>query len=398
MGWLGLDDTDSLNGGCTTEVFHRLLEELPEEAKVGTPRLVRLWPFAQRRTRGNAAVGVEIHSNDEPALLNHLDRWWKAHILPLTGEVQESTVSDRVQSPASPGMVWFSVAPDEAIYWATVRGEVAEDDLPTPLRRWGGHGCIGATAAVAWPASTVTWEAIAWRQTDATGPRLLDENALVMLDAWPEVVFSRDPRRGKQLVAPRGRSPVLFGLRTLSEASAKRACRTLLEAGDTEPAAGWRVFQTNQASGDHLDRSITGDVSAVEVDPVRKHATLTVSEETMIHVFAESGPVNALARWLIPGDQIEVRGLRHPDGSVHAEQMRLVKSVARTHLRPVCPSCGRRMKSMGAGQGVRCPVCKLRGGDDWIAVEANPPYDDWVEPEIDGRRHLARPLEWAKNH
>ena len=397
MGWLGLDDTDSLNGGCTTEVFHRLLNGLPEDAELGTPRLVRLWPFAQRRTRGNAAVAVEIRSNDEPALLNHLDRWWKNHIFPLTGDVQESTISERVQTPASPGMVWFSRPPDAAIYWAAVRGEVSEEDLPKPLRRWGGHGCIGATAAVAWPAMTFTWEAIAWRKNGANGPRFVDENTLLMLDAWPEVVFSRDPRRGKQLVAPRGVSPVLFGLRALSESTAERACRTLLNAEDTEEAMGWRVFQTNQASGDHLEGSIIGDVLALEVNSVRKHAMLTVSENTLIRVFAESGPVNALARWLMPGDRIEVRGLRHPDGSVHAEQMRLVKSVPRARLRPLCPSCGHRMKSMGSGQGVRCPICKHRSGDDWVSVESKPPYESWVEPEVDGRRHLARPLEWRKN-
>jgi len=124
---------------------------------------------------------------------------------------------------------------------------------------------------------------------------------------------------------------------------------------------------------------------------------LTVSENTLIRVFAESGPVNALARWLMPGDRIEVRGLRHPDGSVHAEQMRLVESVPRARLRPPCPSCGHRMKSMSSGQGVRCPICKHRSGDDWVSVESKPPYESWVEPEVDGRRHLARPLEWRKN-
>ena len=56
--WLGLDDTDSLLGGCTTLVFHQLLEHLP--CKHGEPRLTRLWPFANRRTRGNAALSVEL--------------------------------------------------------------------------------------------------------------------------------------------------------------------------------------------------------------------------------------------------------------------------------------------------------------------------------------------------
>ena len=94
MGWLGLDDTDSLSGGCTTEVFHRLIDDLPEETDVGVPRLVRLWPFAQRRTRGNAALSIELKHDDEKALLNHLDEWWNNHVAPLEGQVEGSTISD----------------------------------------------------------------------------------------------------------------------------------------------------------------------------------------------------------------------------------------------------------------------------------------------------------------
>ena len=104
MGWLGLDDTDSLAGGCTTAVFHALLDGLPDHVRYDDPRLVRLWPFAGRRTRGNAALGVELHTADVPSLLDHLDRWWASHIAPLKGRIEPSTMSDRKQSPASPGI------------------------------------------------------------------------------------------------------------------------------------------------------------------------------------------------------------------------------------------------------------------------------------------------------
>ena len=105
MGWLGLDDTDSLNGGCTTEVFHRLIEDLPSQTTVGEPCLVRLWPFAHRRTRGNAAMAVELNHPNEDDLMEHLDAWWETHILPLQGEVASSAMSSREQHPTSPGMV-----------------------------------------------------------------------------------------------------------------------------------------------------------------------------------------------------------------------------------------------------------------------------------------------------
>ena len=53
MPWIGLDDTDTLSGGCTTYEFHLLIEELSRLSNLGSPwsvpkdsRLVRLWPFA----------------------------------------------------------------------------------------------------------------------------------------------------------------------------------------------------------------------------------------------------------------------------------------------------------------------------------------------------------------
>ncbi len=397
MGWLGLDDTDSLAGGCTTEAFHRLITNLPEGVVCGTPRLVRLWPFARRRTRGNAALSIEIHASDEAKLLAHLEAWWHTHLAPLSGQVEASTISQRPQVPTSPGMVWFTDAPDESYYWEAVRGDVSNSPRPQAKRAWGGHGCIGATAAVAWPAREATWEAIAWRMPGVLGPRQMDDAVLREVDGWPNIVFSRDPRRGHQLVAPRGPSPVLFGIRSRTMEDAQRACLHLLESTNTEPAIGWRVFKTNQASGDHLGADLRRVIKSKNVDPVRKHVVLA-SDSEPIKVFYEGGPVNALARWLEPGDEVLVRGLVHPDGTLHAEQLRLAHALPRQRQRPLCGECGVRMKSMGAGQGLRCPACKRRTADAWDDVVVAPPTWAWTEPDVDARRHLARPLAWSENN
>ncbi len=147
MGWLGLDDTDSLAGGCTTEVFDTLLRHLPAGASTGVPRLVRLWPFARRRTRGNAALAVEIRTVDTEGLLAHLDAWWNDHLAPLDGGVEASSMSDRDQYPASPGMVWFEQATPPSVYVDAVRSRVAIEGLPEPTRLggtrsdWSDSGC-----------------------------------------------------------------------------------------------------------------------------------------------------------------------------------------------------------------------------------------------------------------
>ena len=110
--------------------------------------------------------------------------------------------------------------------------------------------------------------------------------------------------------------------------------------------------------------------------------------------YAEGGAVNGLARWLQEGDIISVAGLLHPDGTLHAERLKVDSWVHRTYQRPLCSSCRVRMKSMGKGQGLRCPSCKSTAPDTWDGVPVEPPHTGWVEPPMDARRHLARPLSW----
>ena len=56
---IGLDDTDHPDGGCTTfdlnSLTVHLASEVPSFREIER-RLVRLWPYAERRTRGNAAL------------------------------------------------------------------------------------------------------------------------------------------------------------------------------------------------------------------------------------------------------------------------------------------------------------------------------------------------------
>ena len=57
---IGIDDTDSKNGMCTTYLCAVLVDELGKYGEVSTPRLVRLNPCIPFKTRGNGAVSFEI--------------------------------------------------------------------------------------------------------------------------------------------------------------------------------------------------------------------------------------------------------------------------------------------------------------------------------------------------
>jgi len=372
--WLGLDDTDSLQEGCTTLEFHKLLESLP--CDYGQPRLVRLWPFASRRTRGNAALAVEIFADEN--IVEWLDDYWLKNIKPLTGKISESQHSDREQFPADPGMVLFEEQPSEDIYWSTVQ---SQQSFTEGGWQWGGHGRIGATAACAWRENSVTWEGIAWREFE----RFVSPSAIIEVDSWPETFLCRDPRTTRGLVAPRGPCPVMFGIRTTSKRSCEKATKYLCEAKDTASVIASRVFATNQASGDHITRI---EKCIVENIDMRKGGHVEINNKLLS--FQEGGPVNELSQWIQIGDEIEYMGLEF-EGMIHLEAMKVVSST--TKQRPFC-ECGTRMKSMGKNQGLRCPSCKSVSTDKWDILPRIPPYDNWVQPPPDKRRHLAKDLSF----
>ena len=375
--WLGLDDTDYLEGGCTTLEFHKLLEALP--CPYSNPRLVRLWPFAAQRTRGNAALAVELHCNEE--IIPFLDNYWKSVILPLRGAISISEHDDRFQHPTDPGMMLFSEQPNAEYYWRAVRQKV--EDLPRAVKTWGGHGRIGASAACAWPANTQTWEAIAWRVKD----RKVDQNALAEVDSWPETFLCRDPRSNRGLIAPRGPCPVMFGIRATREKVATDAAKLLIDAEGTAEIISYRTFSTNQASGDHIESTYSAIIN--EVSTIKGGHTIIETERGRLVSFSEGGEMNLLAQWLQPGDEIEYIGLEDSEKTVHLEGLKVLSSFSKE--RPTC-SCGKRMKSMGKGQGVRCSNCKTTQEEQWIVTERTPPSNGWTQPPFDSRRHLAREI------
>ena len=74
---IGIDDTDSIDGGCSTWVATEVIKELSEFDLIGHPRLVRLNPNVPWKTRGNGAVsftfGKGIGSKQKIGEFNGVD-------------------------------------------------------------------------------------------------------------------------------------------------------------------------------------------------------------------------------------------------------------------------------------------------------------------------------------
>jgi len=62
---VGIDDTDSSRGYCTTYLAYRIAADLrPDLAVLPYPSLVRLNPNIPFKTRGNAAVCLHLEAED----------------------------------------------------------------------------------------------------------------------------------------------------------------------------------------------------------------------------------------------------------------------------------------------------------------------------------------------
>ncbi len=397
MAWVGLDDTDSLEAGCTTYDFNDLLSHLERSGmKINDPRLVRLWPHAPRRTRGNGALAAEV-IGDEEKLDLLLTSWFENMSLSRFQVAGEQT-----KNSAQPVLVRSTEQLPEEMYWQSVRThtELSEREMAVEnlrdIRTWsipqnGRSGLIGATSAIAWRGENdCTWELTAWRYENLIGNvRLVPSDCVErMCDKFPLTVLNRDPNSGRSLITPRTPCPVLYGIRGENTQQVVSAHKFLQDCTGVEKAACYRVHRSNQATDDHLNGSQSGTVTRLPQIRRRGHTSFVIEGDTKVLAFSEGGDVNILAQSLRTGDHIEWMGLHSPSGDVHLERLRLISATRNKH-RPLC-YCGRRMKSAGRGQGLRCPNCKATCDDEWESDRIGP--SEWVEPPASQRRHLATPL------
>lgn len=407
--YIAMDDTDHPEIGCTTYHFHQMLERIStrvEDFAVIERRLVRLWPFAPKRTRGNAALAAVCSLPEKN--LRRLSESVEDFHHALLDEI-ESTYPVDEHSP-QPTLILADQTLPEHWYWDSVRGFVDWRDrlaaangsfisvhsTSTPI------GIVGASSAIAWsPDADSTWELIAWRKAEAVGTeRRVSSAAIVEMEReHPGTFANRDPTAGCGLIAPRTPCPVLYGIRGDSEAIVDAAHRFLQARDDVERSENHAVHRTNQVSDHHLLGSHVGTVLSAVEETQGGHASLVVYDGERIHrlvAFSESGPVNRLLRSFVIGDVVEWVGLPSPqDGAIHLERLRLVELVPRTATRPSC--CDRSMRSAGSEQPLRCLTCGATHSKVWIVRPTHQHGDSnhqgWVEPTPSNRRHLAKPLD-----
>lgn len=398
---IGIDDTDSPQGMCTTYLGAVLARRLiREHMQVREARLVRLNPNVTWKTRGNAAIALDVDGD--------ADRAFEIACAVVEELADFSCVN------TNPGVVVTDRQPDPAFYEQAVKDFCEIDDAIKILDQAGARyqgwknqrGLIGATAAVASELKDWTSEVLVYRQIERFGtPREVDPASLFAAEAatFPHTWDTVDIANDIVVCVPHTPDPVLFGIRGKSPQWVMRA-RQMIES---EKPGIEQIWVTNQGTDAHLmdgkigalreglSYRVPGIVTDVPATGTGGHVSFTIRDgDHLARCMAYEPTKNfrQVVRQLVPGDEVIACG-SYKKGSINLEKMKVVSLASITSTRPpFCPSCSKRMTSDGKDKGWKCKKCGAKSGEPEVQEIPRMLMPGWYEVPPTARRHLAKPL------
>ena len=418
---IGIDDTDSAKGGCTTYIAALLVEKFSQMKINFTdyPNIIRLNPNIPYKTRGNAAVALRLEFPN-----TEYDNVQEVSIRTVE---ENSEIGEKATDPA---VVFLRDKPSSAIRQLSRRALTEIVAVPDAVKTLSsacgsavsygsGLGLVGALAAVG---DTLegdhTYELIAYRLRQNRGrPRRVDEDSVIKMD-WltgRNTFNNYDATNKRVLIKPHGPDPVLLGLRGETPQAVQAGFRMLRIR---EPVERWVVFRTNHGTEAHfqaakLRSTLRANHPIVLRGTVSEKPSRIPGGHVFLNLLTSDGPVRCAAfeptgrfkevvAKLIPGDQVTVSGgvksheVNHQSSlTVNLEKLvieRLGDDIVIEN--PRCPRCDKRMKSAGRNQGFRCPRCKYssRKASKQVLRRSRSLLAGLYIPDKKAHRHLTKPF------
>jgi len=401
---IGIDDTDSPQGMCTTYLGAVLARRLiRDHMQVREARLVRLNPNVTFKTRGNAAIALDVSGDPGRAFA-------AACII-----VEE--LADFACANTNPGVVVVENHLDPAFYRKAVTDFCTIEEAVAILEEAGAlyhgyknrRGLIGAAAAVAATFPDATFEILAYRREERWGtPREVDRRSLFAAQqgTFPHTWDTVDEANDVVVCVPHTPDPVLFGIRGESPAWVMAARQMIV----SEKPAFEQIWVTNQGTDAHLlpgrirdfreglSYRVEGIVNAAPKTGHGGHVSFTLTETdhpgSTVRCMAYEPTKNfrQVVRRMIAGDRIVAVG-SYKKGSINLEKMKVI-SLGRVIISrpPVCVSCNKRMTSDGKGKGYKCRKCGAKATEPEVRESVRTLNFGWYEVPPTARRHLAKPL------
>jgi len=413
--YVGIDDTDSSSGMCTTYITCVIISKLKDCGFniTGYPLLIRLNPFARFKTRGNGATSfkLELKSSKEVDDVKKI----------VLENVQELSVLE--DNRTNPGVVFYEgkiTTELQEFAFAAIRNIVSIKHAENLLIKVGadfykfknGRGIIGALAAISCPLKDKTYELLSYRISENYGtPRRINHGSVREMNklTYPETFDNLDQEY--IAIEPHTPCPVLYGIRSENPEILDKA-KSIVKVA--EPVERSCIYLTNQHTDMHLQKVekivdmekfkcyiVEGKVKDKPHVIGGGHLIFTLEDESGEIDCAAYEPTKQFrdfVRELEPEDFLRVyggigEGINNR-GTLNIEKFELLKLANLVQLKnPIC-QCGKRMKSAGTGKGYKCPSCsaKIRDEKKEMVKLSRNIKKGFYEAPPSARRHLSKPI------
>lgn len=408
---IGIDDTDSPDGMCTTFLASQIINKLEDNGieLLDYPRLIRLNPFARFKTRGNGGVSFKIKNDDNAGLAKQI----------VLEEVEKLSMFDCDNT--NPGVIFYEGEITEdmvdyafrAIYeFITIEeAEKFAKSVGCEIHKFKkGRGIIGSIAAISLPLEDYTFELLTYRAPENYGTkRQIDYDSVYEMDrqTFPDTFENIDYGENYIAIEPKTPCPVLYGIRS-NNVEALITAKDIVKV--SEPIVDYCIYKTNQHTDMHIQK--TQDIASMKqfgcyevTGEVKNKPKVIDGGHMFFYIQDESGEIECGAyeptkdfrqtvSHLRPGDVIRVFGGIGEQNTFNIEKFQVLKLNDVEYKNPVC-ECGKRMTSAGKNKGFKCKKCgrKIESNEKVpIVIKRNLKNHQFYETPVSARRHLSKPL------
>lgn len=410
---IGLDDTDSVFGMCTTYIGTLIIEAIKDidiNLIKEPPKLIRLNPNNPYKTRGNGAVSIRIVENVDSTTIKKI-KSLSFDIIRNYSESGENT---------NPAIIFVEdnlINNEVEIFSERALHELLSiDEAVSILKRIGadyefmgnGRGLIGSLASCGLRLEDFTYELIVYRNHYKRGKKAVSEKSAMEIEKKysPRIFSSYDFINNRMMISPHSDCPILYGIRGESP-------EILLEAAsiiDSEKPYKRNLFITNQGTDMHLQKKNIEEIlpySSVITEGIISKSPYTVlgghvffeisnGKEILCAAYEPTKGFRDIIRKLTKGDKIKAYG------GVLETQYGLTLNLERIEIlelskiykieKPLCPICGNQMKSIGKDKGYRCKKCHTKNNEfSKIPISRDIELGLYEVPMC-AKRHLSKPL------
>ena len=414
---IGIDDTDSPKGMCTTFLAYKIVKFLEKNKVqfVDYPSLIRFNPNIPWKTRGNGAVRLSIKTNNPKKIKNKITKFVVDY--------------SETKNGANPGLVFYEneiVTPSfhkfsELALWKLISREKAKqfilENKIDSFYLGNGQGLVGAIGAIGYKFSDHTFELLSYRKKSQFGKkRIIAKDSVKNMQSvtFPETFNSYDIESDRALITPHGPDPVFYGIRGENAESVVTASK-IVKAN--EKLDGYMVFKSNQGTSDHLKNELDVNdlrpytsgflVGQVCSNPIMMQGghvffSIRVKDKKIKCGIYKPTKITTIAQNLILNDKIRIGGgirkaSKNYERVVNVEfldVMKLAKDIRANN--PSCKKCSKKMKSKGSKQGFECTKC---GNRSYVKSTSEIPRKIQCKlylPVMSAHRHLTRPYQRIK--